>query len=316
MKYINTFQEGNQISDIYFCKQKVQATTKAGKSYYSLILQDKTGTIDAKVWELSNAIEHFEAKDFIRVEARITSFNNALQMNVSRVRKADANEYMLSDYMQCSDYDIDEMMTELRKIIDSVENEYLRKLLDEFFSDQTFVNKFKVHSAAKSIHHGFVGGLLQHTLSVTKICKFYAAHYPNLNRDLLISAAICHDIGKVDELSEFPMNDYTDDGNLMGHIVIGAMMVRDKVRKLRSEGIIFPETLEKELEHCILAHHGELEYGSPKKPALIEALALSMADNTDAKIETFTEILRDAGENNDWLGFNRQFDANVRKTLS
>ena len=112
------------------------------------------------------------------------------------------------------------------------------------------------------------------------------------------------------------MNDYTDDGNLMGHIVIGAMMVRDKVRKLRSEGINFPETLEKELEHCILAHHGELEYGSPKKPALIEALALSMADNTDAKIETFTEILRDAGENNDWLGFNRQFDANVRKTLS
>lgn len=316
MKYINTFMEGDQISDIYYCKQKTQATTKAGKSYYSLILQDKTGSVDAKVWELSNAIEHFEAHDFIRVEARVTSFNNQLQLNVSRIRRAEVNEYVLSDYMPCSEFSTDEMMHELGKIIEGISNESLKALLNSFFGDKEFVTAFTNHSAAKSIHHGFVGGLLQHTLAVTKICRFIGSAYPVINKDLLITAAICHDIGKIDEIADFPINDYTDAGNLMGHIVIGAMMIRDKVRELRASGTDFSEVLEGELIHCILAHHGELEYGSPKKPALIEAVVLSMADNMDAKIESFTEILNDAGNSNEWLGFNRQFEANIRKTLS
>ncbi len=316
MRYINTFQEGEQISDIYFCKQKTQATTKAGKTYYSLILQDKTGSVDAKVWELNNAIEHFEVKDFIKIDARVTSFNNSLQLNVARIRRAEVSEYVLSDYMPCSEYNIDEMMRDLDIIIESVRNKALKELLCAFFKDADFAARFKVHSAAKSIHHGFVGGLLQHTLAVTKMCDWMASAYPILNRDLLVTSAICHDIGKVEELADFPVNDYTDEGNLMGHIVIGAMMVRDKIRKLRERGESFPDTLEQELIHCILAHHGELEFGSPKKPALIEAVALSMADNMDAKLESFTETLKDAGDNSDWLGFNRQFDANIRKTLS
>ncbi len=316
MRYINTFQEGEQISDIYFCKQKTQATTKVGKTYYSLILQDKTGSVDAKVWELNNAIEHFEVKDFIKIDARVTSFNNSLQLNVARIRRAEVSEYVLSDYMPCSEYNIDEMMRDLDIIIESVRNKALKELLCTFFKDADFAARFKVHSAAKSIHHGFVGGLLQHTLAVTKMCDWMASAYPILNRDLLVTSAICHDIGKVEELADFPVNDYTDEGNLMGHIVIGAMMVRDKIRKLRERGESFPDTLEQELIHCILAHHGELEFGSPKKPALIEAVALSMADNMDAKLESFTETLKDAGDNSDWLGFNRQFDANIRKTLS
>ncbi len=316
MRYINTFQEGEQVSDIYFCKQKTQATTKAGKTYYSLILQDKTGSVDAKVWELNNAIEHFEARDFIKIDARVTSFNNSLQLNVARIRRAEVSEYVLSDYMPCSEYNIDEMMRDLDVIIESVQNKGLKELLCSFFKDADFAAKFKIHSAAKSIHHGFVGGLLQHTLAVTKICDFLAASYPILNRDLLVTSAICHDIGKVEELADFPVNDYTDEGNLMGHIVIGAMMIRDKIKAIRERGESFPETLEQELIHCILAHHGELEFGSPKKPALIEAVALSMADNLDAKLESFTETLKDAGDNSDWLGFNRQFDANIRKTLS
>ena len=316
MRYINTFQEGEQVSDIYFCKQKTQATTKAGKTYYSLILQDKTGSVDAKVWELNNAIEHFEVRDFIKIDARVTSFNNSLQLNVARIRRAEVSEYVLSDYMPCSEYNIDEMMRDLDVIIESVQNKGLKELLCSFFKYADFAAKFKIHSAAKSIHHGFVGGLLQHTLAVTKICDFLASSYPILNRDLLVTSAICHDIGKVEELADFPVNDYTDEGNLMGHIVIGAMMIRDKIKAIRERGESFPETLEQELIHCILAHHGELEFGSPKKPALIEAVALSMADNLDAKLESFTETLKDAGDNSDWLGFNRQFDANIRKTLS
>ena len=165
-------------------------------------------------------------------------------------------------------------------------------------------------ATAKSIHHGFIGGLLEHSLSVAKLCEYIAANYPVVNHDLLVTAAICHDIGKVDEISDFPQNDYTDEGQLVGHIVMGTMMIADKVREIPG----FPPKLANELKHCILAHHGELEYGSPKKPALIEAMALAHADNMDAKLQTFTEIIRENEDKTEWLGFNRMFESNVRLT--
>lgn len=176
--------------------------------------------------------------------------------------------------------------------------------------DEAFIKAFRFHSAAKSVHHGFVGGLLEHTLSVAKMCEYFAEAYPILNRDLLLTAAIFHDIGKTQELSAFPENDYTDDGQLLGHIVIGTEMISDRIRTIPG----FPGRLAAELKHCILAHHGELEYGSPKKPAILEALALNFADNTDAKMETMIEALRGAGSNTGWLGYNRLLETNIRKT--
>ena len=179
-----------------------------------------------------------------------------------------------------------------------------------FVQDKEFITSFMNHSAAKSVHHGFVGGLLEHTLSVTKLCDFYTTRYPLLNKDLLLTSAMCHDIGKTQELSLFPENDYTDDGQLIGHIVIGVEMIHDKIREIPG----FPKVLENELKHCIVAHHGELEYGSPKKPALMEAMALNLADNTDAKMETMTELFDAAPDNLEWMGFNRFMDSNIRKT--
>lgn len=312
MNYINELRDGEMVSEIYLCKNKVVAKTKAGKTYYSMQLQDKTGIIDAKIWELNNAIAHFEELNYIRVDAQVTSFNGALQLNVKRVRIADEGEYDVSDYMPCSKKNVDEMYKELTAIIDSVKEEHLNKLLKMFFvEDIEFLNKFKSHSAAKSIHHGFIGGLLEHSLSVAKLCDFIAKQYPVINRDLLVTAAICHDIGKVDELSSFPENDYTDEGQLVGHIVMGTMMVNEKINKIDG----FPETLANELKHCILSHHGELEYGSPKKPALIEAVALAHADNMDAKIETFTEVIDANKDKTEWLGYNKMFESNVRMTL-
>lgn len=311
MNYINELRDGEMISEVYLCKNKVVAKTKAGKSYYSMQLQDKTGIIDAKVWELSNAIAHFDPLNFIRVDAQVTSFNGALQLNVKRVRVADEGEYDPADYMPCSEKNVDTMYSELLEIINNVSDEYLNKLLKMFFvEDLAFIQKFKTHSAAKSIHHGFVGGLVEHTLSVAKLCVFLAERYPVLKKDLLVTAAIFHDIGKVDELSAFPENDYTDEGQLVGHIVMGTMMVSEKMKQI--EG--FPVVLGNELKHCILAHHGELEYGSPKKPSLIEALALAHADNIDAKLQTFTEVLGANTDKTDWLGFNKMFEANIRIT--
>lgn len=311
MNYINELRDGEMISEVYLCKNKVVAKTKAGKSYYSMQLQDKTGIIDAKVWELNNAIAHFEPMNYIRVDAQVTSFNGALQLNVKRVRVADAGEFEPADYMPCSGKDIEGMYKELLDIINSVSDANLNKLLKCFFVDDAeFVKRFKNHSAAKSIHHGFIGGLLEHTLSVAKLCVYLADNYPVIKRDLLVSAAIFHDIGKIDELSAFPENDYTDEGQLVGHIVMGTMMVGEKMKQIDG----FPVTLGNELKHCILAHHGELEYGSPKKPALIEALALAHADNLDAKLQTFKEVLDDNKDKADWLGYNKMFESNVRIT--
>ena len=311
MRFICELREGDNISGIYLCKNKQNLKTKAGKSYYSLLLQDKTGTVDAKIWDLNNGIEHFETMDFIKVDGMVTSFQGALQVNVRRVRRTQEQEYDIRDYLPTSRFSIDDMMKELTGYIMTIQNPYLKALLESFFvKDAAFIKSFKEHSAAKSVHHGFVGGLLEHTLSVTKLCDFYCKRYPILNRDLLLTAAMCHDIGKTTELSLFPANDYTDEGQLLGHIVVGTEMTHDHIRDIPN----FPKTLANELKHCILAHHGELEYGSPKKPALVEALALNLADNTDAKMETMTEIFAGAADNTEWMGYNRLFESNLRKT--
>ena len=192
-----------------------------------------------------------------------------------------------------------------------VENPYLQKLIQMYFVDnQAFIDAFKQHSAAKTVHHSFVGGLLEHTLGVVRLCDFYVKQYPFLKKDLLFTAALFHDVGKLKEISNFPENDYTDDGQLLGHIIMGSELVGFGCRHIKN----FPKKLISELQHCILSHHGELEFGSPKKPALPEALALTFADNTDAKLETMREILKAAGENHEWLGYNRLFESNLRKS--
>ncbi len=311
MKYIKDYKEGERVSDIYLCKHKQSAVTKNGKPYDNVILQDKTGTLDAKIWDPNNAgIEEFDSLDYIEVYGDVTCFQGALQVNVKRVRKCREGEYDPADYLPVSRFRVDEMMKELQSYMDGIENPYLKKLLQKFFVEDTaFLKAFQKSSAAKTVHHGFVGGLLQHTLAVTKLCDYYCTQYPLLKRDLLLTAAICHDIGKTKELSLFPENDYTDDGQFLGHIVIGVEMVGEKIREIPD----FPPILANELKHCILSHHGEYEFGSPKKPAIMEAVALNFADNTDAKLETFTEMIENSKESG-WLGFNRLFDSNVRGT--
>lgn len=312
MKYIETFREGERVNGIYLCKSRQMALTKAGKTYENVIFQDKTGIVDAKIWDPnSRGIEAFEALDYVDIVADVTCFQGQIQLNVKRVRKAQEGEYHPSDYLPVSAKNIDRMYEDLLGFIDQVGSPFLTQLLKRIFVEDTeFVKAFKFSSAAKSVHHGFVGGLLEHTLSVTRLCDYYIHTYPMLNADLLYTAAICHDIGKVYELSPFPENDYTDAGQLLGHIMIGAEMVGTQIRQIQG----FPVKLANELKHCILAHHGELEYGSPKKPALLEAIALNFADNTDAHMQMMMEALKAGGENQGWLGYNRLLESNIRRT--
>ena len=313
MHYIETLREGERVNEIYLCKNKQSALTKAGKPYEALILQDKTGTLDAKIWEPGSVgIDDFDRFDYINVVGDITSFQGALQLNVKRVRKAAEGEYEPKEYLPVSEYNVDEMYEQLLGYIKQMKNPYLKKLAGSFFiEDAEFAKRFKFHSAAKSVHHGFVGGLLEHTLSVTKLSAYFADNYKILNKDLLVCAAMFHDIGKLEELSTFPENDYTDEGQLLGHIMIGAMEIAERIKTIDG----FPVKLAHEMEHCILAHHGELEYGSPKKPALPEAVALSYADNIDAKMETMRELLANVPEGDtQWQGFNRLFESNIRRS--
>lgn len=309
MKYIKDLKEGDRVFDIYLCKHKQAAVTKNGKSYENVILQDKTGTLDAKVWEPNNpGIDDYDTLDYIEVYGEVTNFQGALQVNIKRIRSCREGEYDPADYLPVSSRDNNEMFQELLSIISSIKNTYLKQLLEAFFiKDEIFIKTFRNSSAAKAVHHGFVGGLLEHTLSVTKLCDYYCTAYPILKRDLLLTAAICHDIGKTKEISAFPENDYTDEGQFLGHIVMGSMMIAKK-----AEGISgFPNKLLIQLQHCILSHHGKYEYGSPKIPALIEAVALNYADDTDAKLESFKEILESNSDNVGWLGFNRRFETNL-----
>ncbi|NLZ82689.1 MAG: HD domain-containing protein [Clostridiales bacterium] len=312
MRYIQDLRENDYIAnEIYLCKSKQILTGKSGKEYVSLILQDKTATVDAKIWDRQGETSQYEAMDFVHIDARVTTFQDAIQLNVSRVYKAHEGEYYPDDYFPMTTKDVEVMYKEILAFINSIRDQNLKGLLEQFFvQDKEFIKKFKNHSAAKSVHHGFVGGLLEHTLGVAKMCQYYAENYPIINRDLLITAALFHDVGKMQELSSFPENDYTIDGQLLGHIFIGANDVRNGMKKMNK----FPEKLEIELIHCLLAHHGELDYGSPKKPATIEALALHLADNTDSKLETMSEILNSGDPKTEWMGYQRLFESNIMRS--
>lgn len=310
MRFIDGLCEGETIRNVYLCKGKRSAETRNGKPYDNLILQDKTGILDGKVWDPnSQGIADYDEKDFIEVFGDVINYNGNLQLNIRQIRKAEEGEYNPADYMPTTEKSVDGMYEELTAYIRQISNKYLRQVLEFYYiKDEAFIKKFKAHSAAKTVHHGFSGGLLEHTLSVTRMCDYFATSYSILNRDLLLSSAILHDIGKVKELSDFPDNDYTDEGQLIGHIVIGVEMINDAIRSIPE----FPEKLAHELKHCIVAHHGELEYGSPKKPALAEAVALNMADSTDAKLQTLTELFK-GKTGTDWLGYNRLFESNLRR---
>ena len=313
MQFIETLHVGDRVNETYFCKTKNSAITKTGKPFDALVLQDRTGTLDGKIWNPSSAgIDDFDSFTYVNVMGDVTEFNGALQLNIQRARKVDESEIDPALYMPASSQDVGEMYGKLMSLVNSIGNQWYKALLEEFFvKDEAIVSEFKKHSAAKTVHHSFIGGLLEHSLSVAQLCDDFCKNYPFLKRDLLVTAALIHDIGKLGEIEPFPQNDYSDEGNLIGHIVMGVEMVDERIAKMPD----FPKTQALELKHCIVSHHGELEYGSPKKPALAEAIALSFADNLDAKMETMKEALENVQPTNlSWQKKNFFLDTIIRRT--
>lgn len=312
MRYIKELTDGERIVDFYFCKQRQSMKSqKTGKNYLSLMLSDKTGNISGKVWDINRDIQSFADGDYIKIDATVQTFNNELQLNIKKIRKAQEGEYDEADYIPTTDKNINELYKKLTEYINSVENTYIKKLLTNIFIENNKIaENFKKHTAAKAMHHNYMGGLIEHTISVTGLCDAFAKHYESVNRDILIASALLHDIAKLKELSEFPNIDYTDDGELLGHIVMGSEFIGKESDKI--EG--FPHQLRSLIQHNILSHHGEYEYGSPKLPRTIEAFLLHCADDTDAKVKMFETALEDNSTNSMWAGYNKILARNIRKT--
>jgi len=310
MKYIEDFEDGEIIIGHYLCRQKTLMKSKSGKSYLSLVLADKTGQIDGKVWELTNAIAPFESGDFIKVDGTVLIYNSDYQLKITRIRKSEEGEYTPADYVKSTDKDTELLYSQLCEFIDTIENPFVKALLENIFLSDEISAPLKTGTAARALHHGYLGGLIEHTLSVVQICDMMHGRYKYVNRDILIASAMLHDIGKIWELSPMPENEYTDAGQLLGHIVMGCELISREAAKIPN----FPEKLVLMLKHCILAHHGEFEYGSPKLPHIIEAFILHLCDNFDAKVKAFEEYLEAGREDAIWLGFSKMLNRNVRKT--
>ncbi|MCL2386329.1 MAG: HD domain-containing protein [Defluviitaleaceae bacterium] len=310
MRYIKELRENERVIEHYLCRKKESRESRNGKSFLSLKLQDKTGTIDAKVWEITNDIQQFEENEIVKIDGVVGSYQNELQLKVTKLRRSREGEYLEAEYVPASEKDIGDMFTKISNLIKAVSNSHIKALLENIFiKDETRAKLFKSHSAAMHMHHSYMGGLLEHTLSVAEICMFLGARYKYVNMDILLAGALLHDIGKIHELSPLPQNEYTDDGQMLGHIIIGVEMVGVEIAKIPD----FPHELASLIKHCIVSHHGEYEFGSPKIPAIPEAMLIHFADNIDAKLTTFAEIYDKDTSAGLWTTYQKSLGRYIRK---
>ena len=287
---IKEFKENQNIEGFYLVKEKALLDTKAGKKYINVDICDNTGAVNAKVWDnADNFSQCFEVGDVIKAVGKVGKYMGKMQLTISQLRASKPEDNInISEFLPTTIYDIEDMLKELTAILLSVKDDNIKKLMQVFLNDKDFIDKFKRSIAAKSMHHSFIGGLLEHTLSVVKICGSIANHYKKLNRDILLAIGFLHDIGKIYELETSFKFDYTLQGSLKGHLIIGVEILREKIALL---GNTFTEELTSRLEHGILSHHGEYEWGAPVLPKTPEAMVLHYIDNMDAKTtQIFDEI--------------------------
>ena len=304
--YINELKENAKIDDIFMVQNKNIAATKNGKPYIALNLSDKTGVVKSRVWDNAEELsKQFEAGDIVAVKAHSVIYQGEIQLNINNIIKIEDDNTDLSFFLPSSENDLEQSIKELYTIIDSIKNSHLKKLLQAIFNDEYILSSFKKAPAAKTIHHDYIGGLLDHTLNVTRLAIDVSQHYHNIDRELLITGAIIHDIGKIEELSYERHFDYTDAGRLVGHISIGVEILNDKLAQLPD----FPIDLAIILKHLILSHHGKFEFGSPKRPKTLEAMLLHYLDDIDSKICAATDYIeKESNPDTKWTSYNRLLD--------
>ncbi len=301
---VTDIKDNDQVRGQYLVKSKRMGSTKRGDPFLSLTLADRSGEIEARVWERANALSSlFSEGDIVEIEATAGSYRGEVQLTLSDLKSVkEVRDASL--FIEVTRQDVTKMMLSLRELLRKIENPEIKSLIDKFLSDSSFVHLFKRAPAAKNFHHSTLGGLLEHTLSVCQLALLVAEHYPELNRDLLLAGAFLHDIGKVKELGVETAIDYTDEGRLIGHLSLGVSMVDEKLAAMKD----FPGEIALRLKHLILSHHGEYEFGSPKKPAFLEAFALHLIDDLDAKMNGLSRFIEKDRQEGGWTDFNRLFE--------
>jgi 3'-5' exoribonuclease len=298
--WIKDIQENAKVEGDYLVTSKTVSQTKQGTSFLTLTLGDRTGTLEARVWDRAEQISaQFKEGDIVTITGQASIYRNQIQIQIHVLNK-NKSPVDPTIFQESAPKDIAQMFSELRELAHQIRNRHLRALIESFMSDHGFVSKFKKAPAAKFFHHNYRGGLLEHTLSVSQMALLVTEHYPDLDGDLLLSGAILHDIGKMDELTSDLHIDYSDQGRLLGHIVLGVVRVEERLKALRD----FPSELALRLKHLILSHHGEFDFGSPKRPKFLEAFALHLIDDLDAKINGLGRFLKDDRQEGSWTAFN------------
>jgi 3'-5' exoribonuclease len=286
--FVKDLKPGNEVTG-FFVLRKKEIREYDGQRFLKLELGDKTGRIDGVVWENFDQItDEAQTGEFVKIKGWVTTYRDNPQIKVDRLRKAKEDELDLSDFLPISDKDLDALFEEFKKVVITIKDSYLRKLLELLLEDSHLMEKMKITPGGKLWHHAYVGGLLAHTINVVWICEKAAGMYDLVNRDLLITGALVHDMGKVLTYSAKGYFDYTDEGRLVGHIVAGVELVNEKMRAIDS----FPPNLAMQLKHLILSHQGQLEYASPVVPQTLEAIILHYADEMDAKADAFAHIIK------------------------
>jgi 3'-5' exoribonuclease len=298
---------GTQFWGRFLILEKTQRKIKDGRDLINLKLGDTTGEVDAVVWDNCKVVGEMETGAVIGILADLGLYNNRLQVTARRIKILEDDPF---NYVKKPDIDASTMVAEFTSMLGSITDPYLKELLARIFNSETKAVFFKA-PAAKKIHHNYSGGLLEHTLSVVKLCDKIAGNYPDLNRDLLLTGALLHDIGKLKEYEMKVVPEYSVEGRLLGHIVMGSEMITAHINALRADGVLFPEKLEWMIKHMILSHHGNLEFGSPVIPLFPEAFVLYMMDNLDAKLFVFKyKINENSGEDEFFTNYDSFFGQN------
>lgn len=314
MQAIASFKEGDWIDEIYLVTSKQVSTAKNGVVYLSLKLADKSGEIDGRLWDNAETVmNRFERDDFVRVKGVVFNYQGSLQLKMKGLERVDDALVDLSQYIQSSPRDPGDMVRELSAAADGLKNDHLRKLMRSFLDDRQFMDAFRRAPAARTLHHNYVGGLMEHVCELISLCRDLGRHFPAVDQDLLAAGAFLHDIGKVRELGVRKSIEYTTEGRLVGHISLGYEMLMDRIRVL--EG--FPAELAMLLKHIMLSHHGEYEYGSPKRPKIQEALIIHYLDDLSAKISNFQSTMRKENvQEGEWSNFSKMHDRYLYRQAS
>ncbi|RME38699.1 MAG: HD domain-containing protein, partial [Deltaproteobacteria bacterium] len=304
--YVRDIRERDWVEDVFLVRDRTSAMARNGKPYMTLKLMDRTGELEGRIWDRVEDFENrFARDDFVRVRGRASLYLGRMQLVVQDIERIDEKEVDFADFLPVAAESAGQLASRLRQVVATIRQPHLRALLDGLLADDDFARAYCRAPAAKSMHHVYLGGLAEHSLSIAGLVDLVCSHYDFLNRDLLLAGALLHDVGKIFELRYSRSFEYTDEGKLLGHIIMGVELIDEHIRRIDG----FPRELAMQLKHLLLSHHGQYEFGSPKRPKTLEAVALNFLDDLDSKLNGIrSHMEKEAEKEGDWTSYHRLYD--------